>query len=616
MHIKIDYSRDALLDDYAKTILRKGYMLPEEKSPQEAFARAAKAYADNEAHAQRLYDYASQLWFGFASPVLANAGNSRGLPISCFLQYVPDNRAGLTNHEAEVGWLSSLGGGCGAAWNDIRSSGQATSRGVTSSGLMPFLHVIDAKVLAYKQGEARRGAYAAYLDISHPEVIEFLEMRKPTGGDINRKNLNLHHALNIPDSFMQILERCETDPDADDSWALIDPHSGIVVERVSARMLWQRIIELRMETGEPYLHFTDASNRALPEAQKALNLKINNSNLCSEIFLPTNEERTAVCCLSSVNLLHLDKWANTNMIADLVRMLDNVLTVFINRAPDSIYKARYSAMQERSIGLGAMGFHDYLQSKMIPFESEEACQHNMEMFKTIRLCAESESRKLGLERGVAPDYIESNTDMNTWRRNMHLLAVAPTAKNSVICGNVSPGIEPHPANVFNQVSQESSNIKRNRLLDELLRSKGLNEETLTKIWKSISAKQGSCQHVKSLTEHEKKVFKTSHEIDQAWLVQHAADRQPYICQGQSLNLFFPEDVKVATIHKVHMDAWRKGLKSLYYCRVSIKNRSENIIDKVEQSGIIEKAKTPVFEQTQFKTKLPNGEEIECVGCSG
>lgn len=591
----IDLSRDELLTPFGIATLKDRYLLPEETSPQEAFMRAATAFGDNPEHAQRLYDYVSKGYFMFATPVLSNApkrlrwgtefklnfvsecyeAKKRGLPISCFLNFVPDSRKGLTEHYTENAWLSSIGGGVGGYWGAIRSNGIDTSGGSRSSGMIPFMKVVDAEVLAFAQGVTRRASYAAYADISHPEIVEFLEIRKPTGGDANRKCLNLHNAVNIPDSFMQIIENCMKDPTADDSWPLVDPHTKRVVQVVSAKELWQRILELRVQTGEPYMHFIDTTNRALPRAQREAGLWVHQSNLCSEITLPTNEDRTAVCCLSSVNLELFDEWSKLPLfVEDLVRMLDNVLEYFIANAPDDIYKAKFSASMERSIGLGAMGYHSLLQKKSIPFESAMATSVNRQVFSHIKRKAEAATVKLAQERGACPD---AGGEM---RRNMHLLSIAPNASSSILCGGTSPAIEPHRANAFTHKTQSGSWLVKNKYLEEVLEAHGMNDEDT---WSSIITNRGSVQHLDFLSQDEKDVFKTAMELDQRWLIEHAHHRQEYICQAQSLNLFLPADVDIAYLHHVHFRAWKAGLKTLYYLRSEAIKRADNVSVKLDKA---------------------------------
>jgi ribonucleoside-diphosphate reductase alpha chain len=575
----INYERDELLTDFGKTTLKDRYLLSEETSPQDGFMRAAKAFSDNEEMAQRIYDYASKLWFMYSTPVLSNAGSKRGMPISCFLNYVGDSREGLTGHYTENAWLASVGGGIGGYWGHIRSDGTQTSGGSQSSGSIPFLHVVDSEILAFSQGKTRRGSYAAYMDISHPEIIEFLEMRKPSGGDVHRKCLNLHHGVNISDEFMQLIDNCIKEPTYDDTWNLIDPHTKKVVRTISARNLWLKILETRVATGEPYVSFIDTINEALPETQKRLGLKVHHSNLCSEITLATDENRTAVCCLSSVNLEKYDEWKNdTLFIPDLIRYLDNVLQYFIDKAPDELFRARFSANNERSLGLGAMGFHAYLQSKGIPFEGALAKSLNMKIFKSIKEQAVEESKRLAIKRGEAPD-MES-----TGLRNAHLLAIAPNASSSIICGTTSPSIEPYRANAYVQKTMSGSFLVKNKYLEKLLDKKGINNE---KTWTSILANRGSVLHLKELSDNEKDIFKTAIEINQQWIIEHASDRQKYICQAQSVNVFVPADVNIKELHDIHMLAWKKNLKTLYYCRSEAIKRAELVSKKVERTIIPE-----------------------------
>lgn len=588
--MNIDYSRDDLLTHFGKKTLKDRYLLPEEKSPQDAFARAATAFSDNPEMAQRIYDYASKLWFMYSTPVLSNGGSARGMPISCFLNYVGDSREGLTGHYTENAWLASVGGGIGGYWGHVRSDGTPTSGGSQSSGSIPFMHVVDSEILAFSQGKTRRGSYASYMDISHPEIIEFIEMRKPTGGDAHRKNLNLHHGINITNEFMELIDKCIKEPTYDDTWKLIDPHTKKVVRTISARDLWLKILDTRVQTGEPYISFIDTVNEALPETQKNLGLKVHHSNLCSEITLPTSENRTAVCCLSSVNLEKYDEWKNdTLFIPDLIRFLDNVLQHFIDNAPEQLFRARFSASQERSLGLGAMGFHAYLQSKNIPFESAIAKSINLKIFKSIKEQAVRESERLAVKRGVAPDM------EGTKLRNAHLLAIAPNASSSIICGTTSPSIEPYRANAYVQKTMSGSFLVKNKHLEKLLEKKGLNNDD---IWTSIISQRGSVAHVKGLSDTEKDIFKTAIEIDQRWLIEHAADRQQYICQSQSLNIFIPADVHIKELHNLHMMAWKKKIKTLYYCRSEAIKRAELVSQKVKRDVI------------------PEWKENDCLACEG
>lgn len=599
--IQVDYSRDSLFDDYAIKIMKDRYMLPSEKSPQDALARAATAFGTDEAHAQRLYDYASKHWFMFATPLLANGGTAKGLPISCFLSYIDDSIESLAQNLEENIYLSISGGGIGTSWSSVRSMGSKTKHGVEAPGIIPFMKVVDSQMLAYYQGGTRRGSAAAYLDISHPEIVEFLNMRKPTGGDLNRKCLNMHHGVNITDKFMNIVERCTQEADADDTWELVDPHSKEVVSTISAKELWERILTLRMETGEPYIHFIDTTNAAVPEVHKKLGLDVKQSNLCSEILLPTTNARTAVCCLSSLNLETYDEWKDTDIVADLVEMLDNVLAVFIEKAPDTMKRAKFSASQERSIGLGTMGFHAYLQSKNIPFESEEAADINIKIYESIYTHAVAKSNILGTERGCAKDYAEAKQMFG--RRNVYLMAIAPNASTSILCGNTSPAVEPFAANSYRQETHNGINIHKNKFLDKLINSMVEDEDKKKELWKKITAAQGSIQRIKMFDKHTKEVYKTASEIDQNWIIRHAADRYKYIDQGQSINLFFDADADISYIHTVHFNAWKMGLKTLYYCRSRVTQRTEDITEKFDRKEIV--APQPV--RTNFT--------IDCVGCA-
>ena len=577
--INIDYRKDKLLTEFSLKTLEDRYLVGDEKSPQEGFARAAQAFADDDAHAQRLYDYASNLWVMFATPVLSNGGTQRGLPISCFLNYVDDSREGITGHYTENAYLSSFGGGIGGSWSDVRAQGTRTSKGSESTGVMPFVKVVDSEMLAFSQGVTRRGSYAAYLHMSHPEVEEFLDMRKPTGGDTNRKCLNLHHGVVIPDKFMEIIHKATKEPGFDDSWELIDPHSGEVKKVVSARTLWVKLLQNRMETGEPYLMFEDAVQADLPDFQKRKGLQVNHSNLCSEITLATDEERTAVCCLSSVNLEYYDEWKKVPaFIPDLIRMLDNVLESFIQNAPPQLERAQFSALRERSLGLGAMGFHAYLQKNGIPFESPIASAINYEIFDSIKSQAQNTTEELAVERGACPD------DDSCSVRNAHLLAIAPNASSSIICGNTSPSIEPYRANAYTQKTKSGSYLQKNKFLETVLETYGQNTDNT---WKSIVTNKGSVQHLEFLSEEEREVFKTAVEINQSWVIEHASQRQPFICQSQSVNLFFPPDVNKGELHNVHMLAWAKNMKTLYYLRSEAISRADNVSNKIKREIIFE-----------------------------
>jgi ribonucleoside-diphosphate reductase alpha chain len=570
----MDYSKDTNLSEAGLRILKDRYLTDKEQSPQEAFYRVAKVFSDDSEMAERIYGYVSNLWFMFSTPILTNGGTQKGMPISCFLNYVPDSREGLTTHYTENAFLASVGGGIGGFWGHIRSDGTGTSGGSQSSGTIPFMHVVDSEMLAFSQGKTRRGSYATYQDISHPEIEEFLELRKPSGGDIHRKCLNLHHGINIPDSFMSIINQCTINPSANDDWQLIDPHTKKVIRTVSAKRLWQKILETRVATGEPYLSFIDTIQKSLPLSQKKLGLKVHHSNLCSEITLPTNEERTAVCCLSSLNLEKYDEWKeNPKFIPDVVRFLDNVLEYFINNASDFLHRAKYSAMRERSIGLGAMGFHSYLQSKNVPFASAIAKGINLKIFKHIKEQALATSKILADERGEAPDM------EGTGLRFAHMLAIAPNASSSIICGSTSPSIEPLRANAYTQKTMSGTHFMRNKYLEKLLKEKEINTD---ETWKSIIANRGSVRHLEQLNDWEKDVFATAIEIDQRWIIDLAADRQKEICQSQSLNIFVPSDVNIKDLHLLHLSAWRKGIKTLYYCRSEAIKRAEIISTKIER----------------------------------
>ena len=582
--INIDLEKDSVLSDQAYKLLSDYYCREDEPSPQHSFARAAVAYSYGDLElAQRIYDAVANGWFMYASPVLSNAPlegeEVKALPISCFLTYVPDTLDGLISHSSELRWLSVKGGGVGGHWSNVRSVSDK------APGPMPFLHTVDADMTAYRQGKTRKGSYAAYIDIDHPDVVEFIQMRIPTG-DVNRKNLNLHHAVNVTDKFMEAVK-------ADAEWDLIDPAKKDVRETVRARYLWELILETRYRTGEPYINFIDTANRAMPETQKKLGLKIHGSNLCNEIHLATSEDRSAVCCLSSVNLEKYDEWKDTTLIADLVQFLDNVLQFFIDNAGDEIERARYSASRERSIGLGAMGYHSYLQKHRIAFESEEAREINVEIFKDIQSKAIAESIRLGKEKGEAPDM------EGTGRRNAHLLAIAPNANSSLI-GGTSPSIEPWKANAFTSRTRAGSHLTKNKYLEEVLEELGKNTP---EVWSSITTTNGSVQHLDFLSDHLKAVFKTAIEINQDWVVYQGGARQQYLCQGQSLNIFFPAGATKKYLHSVHYNAWKYGCKGLYYLRTESSNRAENVAQKIERDRLVD-----------FKEKEESQEE--CMACQG
>jgi ribonucleoside-diphosphate reductase alpha chain len=591
--IKVDYSRDGLFDELGLKRLKESYMREDESSPQERFAYVSNSFGSNKEHAQRLYDYASRHWLSYSTPILSFGRSKRGLPISCFLPYLDDSAEGLVDTLAEVNWLSMLGGGVGIGIG-IRSADDK------SVGVMPHLRTYDAASLAYRQGRTRRGSYAAYLDIRHPDILIFLEMRKPTG-DQNMRCLNLHHGINITDDFMHLIERCMIDPNADDTWELKDPASGEVRDRIPARELWQRILEIRMQTGEPYLHFIDTSNKAMPEFQKKLGLSIKQSNLCSEIILPTDKERTAVCCLSSLNLEHFDDWKNeTIFLRDVAEMLDNVLQYFIDHAPNTVGRAKFSAIRERSIGIGALGWHAYLQRNSIVWESALATSANHKIFKHIRTQLDQANISLGKERGEAPDAA------GTGLRFSHMMAIAPNASSSIIMGNTSPSIEPFRANAYRQDTLSGASLNKNKYLDKIIKELCKNDNKLdyNEIWSSIIANDGSVQHIDFLDEWTKDVYKTSMEIDQRWLVDHAANRQSYIDQAQSVNLFFRPDVNIKYLHAVHFQAWKQGLKTLYYCRSEKLAKADKVSKRIEREVIKE------IDLKQLAT-----EEV-CLACEG
>jgi ribonucleoside-diphosphate reductase alpha chain len=554
--VQTDPSRDGLLTDFGRKTLDDRYLLPGE-SYQDMFARVATAFADDDAHAQRIYDYISRLWFMPATPVLSNGGADRGLPISCFLNQVGDSLDDIVETWTENVWLASNGGGIGTYWGNVRSIGEKVGQNGQTSGIIPFIRVMDSLTLAISQGSLRRGSAACYLDIHHPEIEEFLEIRKASG-DFNRKSLNLHHGINITDAFMEAVR-------SDEEFPLISPKSGDILKYVNARKLWQKILELRMQTGEPYLLFTDTVNNAMPAHQKRIGLKVTQSNLCSEITLPTGvdhrgQDRTAVCCLSSVNAETFPEWSKeATFLEDVFRFLDNVLEDFIQRAPPEMARAVYSARRERSVGLGVMGFHSFLQAQGVALESATAKALNMRIFKHIRQGADAASVKLAKERGPCEDA----RDVGMMARFSNKLAVAPTASISIICGGTSAGIEPIPANVYTHKTLSGSFTVKNKQLQELLQAKGTDTE---EVWNSILEHEGSVQHLDCLDEYEKAIYKTAFELDQRWIIELAADRTPFICQSQSLNLFLPGDIDKWDLHMLHWTAWERGLKSLYYCR--------------------------------------------------
>ena len=588
--------RDNLLSDFGKATLDDRYLLPGENY-QDMFMRVARHFSDDDAHAQRIYDYISQLWFMPATPILSNGGTKRGLPISCFLNETEDSLTGIVDLWNENVWLASRGGGIGSYWGNLRSLGEKVGRNGKTSGVVPFIRVQDSLTLAISQGSLRRGSSAVYLSVTHPEIEEFIDIRRPTGGDPNRKALNIHHGVTIPDAFMEAVEK-------DEMWDLLSPKDGAPVRSVKARDLWIKILTTRVETGEPYILYIDSVNRAIPEHHKQLGLEVKTSNLCSEITLPTgfdhlNKSRTAVCCLSSLNLETYEEWKDhPGFIKDVMRFLDNVLQDFIDSAPPGMARAKYSAERERSIGLGVMGFHSYLQSKGIPMESVMAKVWNKKIFAHIRKEADAASRALAEERGPCPDAAECGM----MERFSNKLAIAPTASISIIAGNSSPGIEPYAANVFLQKTLSGSFRVRNKFLDALLTKKGMNNED---VWSSITTNEGSVQHLDFLSEEEKLVFKTGYEMDQRWIVEHAADRAPYVCQAQSVNLFIPANVHKRDLHQLHFQAWKKGVKSLYYCRSTSIQRADKVSQKLPDS---------IQMEMSLKHKPESDKYEECLAC--
>jgi ribonucleoside-diphosphate reductase alpha chain len=596
MAVTIDPSRDALLTNFGRATLVDRYLLTGE-TPQHLFARVARAYADDGAHAQRLYDYISKLWFMPATPILSNGGTERGLPISCFLNAVEDNLDGIVGTWTENVWLASNGGGIGTYWGGVRSIGETVKGCGQTSGIIPFVRVMDSLTLAISQGSLRRGSAAVYLDVHHPEIEEFIEIRKPSG-DFNRKSLNLHHGVNVTDEFMHAVRD-------DLPFALKSPKDGQTLRSINARKLWQKILETRLQTGEPYLLFGDTANKQLAPHQQELGLKVRQSNLCSEILLPTGVDhlgkaRTAVCCLSSVNFETWEQWSQEpRFVEDVLRMLDNVLQDFIDNAPDSMASAKYSASRERSVGLGAMGFHSWLQNNGIPFESALARAANLRMFKHLRRAADEASRALAEERGACPDAAERGA----LERFSHKLAIAPTASISVICGGTSACIEPIPANIYTHKTLSGSFSVRNPALTKLLEGKGANTEDT---WQSILAHEGSVQHLTCLTEDEKSVFRTAFEIDQRWVIELAADRSPLICQGQSLNLYLRSDIHKWDLLMLHWTAWERGVKSLYYCRSK----------SVQRAGFagVEADNTRSWPKKPLESDKDESKYDECLAC--
>ncbi|WP_354856348.1 ribonucleoside-diphosphate reductase subunit alpha [Acetobacter fabarum] len=600
--VRVDRSRDALLTPFGKATLDNRYLLPDE-SYQDLFGRVASYYGADAEHAQRIYDYISRHWFMPATPVLSNGGTTRGLPISCFLNEANDSLKGIVDLWNENVWLASKGGGIGSYWGNLRSIGENVGRNGKTSGVIPFIRVMDSLTLAISQGSLRRGSAAVYLPVWHPEIEEFIELRRPTGGDPNRKALNLHHGILVSDAFMRAVE-------ADDEWALLSPKDNSVIRKISARGLWIRILTARMEQGEPYIVYSDHVNNARPEHHKLAGLEVKTSNLCSEITLPTGidhhgKARTAVCCLSSLNLETWDEWSdNTQFIEDVMIFLDNVLQDFIDRAPEDMERAKYAAMRERSVGLGVMGFHSFLQAKNVPFESVIAKVWNRKIFKHIRAQADAASRHLAELRGPCPDAEEYGIQ----ERFSNKMAIAPTASISIIAGNASPGIEPIAANVFLQKTLSGSFTVRNRHLLKLLVEKG---QDTPEVWSSITTSKGSVQHLDFLTQQEKDVFKTAFELDQRWVVEHAADRQPFICQAQSVNLFLPADVHKRDLNQIHFQAWKKGLKSLYYCRSLSIQRADTVSNVLAKSEVLGAG---VAEQAAAEQAAGGNNYDECLAC--
>jgi ribonucleoside-diphosphate reductase alpha chain len=570
--VEIDRARDANLTDFGKAVLDDRYLLPDE-SYQDLFARVASYYGDDSAHAQRIYDYISRLWFMPSTPILSNGGTTRGLPISCFLNEASDSLDGIVDLWNENVWLAARGGGIGSYWGNLRSIGEKVGANGKTSGIVPFIRVMDSLTLAISQGSLRRGSAAVYIRVDHPEIEEFIEIRRPTGGDPNRKALNLHHGVVISDAFMRAVEN-------DEEWALISPKDDSIVRRISARSLWIRLLTTRIESGEPYFIFIDHVNRAVPEHHKLAGLGVKMSNLCSEITLPTGpdkdgNQRTAVCCLSSLNLEKFFEWKDEpDFIEDVMRFLDNVLQDFIDKAPESMSRAAYAAMRERSVGLGVMGFHSFLQSQGVPMESVMSKVWNKKMFAHVRDQADAASKALAAERGACPDAADYGID----ERFSNKMAIAPTASISIICGGSSPGIEPIAANSFTHKTLSGSFNVRNRYLRALLAERGKDTDD---VWSSITTNEGSVQHLDFLTDDEKSVFKTAFELDQRWIIELAADRAPHICQSQSVNVFLPADVHKKTLHDIHFLAWKKGVKSLYYCRSKSLQRAEAVATKAE-----------------------------------
>lgn len=573
-NIKIDRSRDSNLTDFGKAVLKDRYLL-EGEDYQDLFARVSSYYADDQKHADKMYDYMSKLWFMPATPILSNGGTDRGLPISCFLNETEDSLESIVETWNENVWLAARGGGIGSYWGNVRSINETVRGNGKTSGIIPFLKVQDSMTLAISQGSLRRGSSAVYLPIDHPEIEEFIDLRRPTGGDVNRRALNIHHGVCVTDAFMEAVEKNE-------DWKLISPLTKKVITSMSARELWSKLLTTRIETGEPYILYVDNVNKHIPEHHKKLGLKVKTSNLCAEITLPTGvdhlgKNRTAVCCLSSLNLENYQAWKDDKeFIPNVMRFLDNVLEDFIQNAPDTMSRATYSAQRERSIGLGVMGMHSFLQSQNVPIESVMAKVWNNKIFEHINKEANRASELLADERGACPDAEE----VGAKERFSNKTSIAPTASISIICGNSSPGIEPYAANSFTQKTLSGSFTVKNKNLVKLLETKGFNND---QVWSSISTHEGSVQHLNFLTDHEKDVFKTAPEIDQNWLIELASDRTAFVSQAQSLNIFMPGDTSKQYLHDIHFKAWKKGVKSLYYCRSTSIQRADKVSHTVTQA---------------------------------
>lgn len=572
---------------------------------QEAIARAANNFSYGDVGlATRIYEAASKHWFFFSSPIFSNAVDGywktygrherkefwfpeskeerlaswiweapKAMPIACFGAYLPDSIEGQINAESELALLSVMGGGTA-----LHSRIRAVSK--KAPGPIPYIKSIDGTMGYYRQGETRRGSAAIYMDCDHPDIVEFIDMRRPSGGDPARKIDNrqgVHCAVNVTQKFIDAINKNEI-------WRLRCPHTQEVKGSLPARELWEKMLDAREFTGEPYLHFIDVTNRALPESQKKLGLRNYGSNLCSEITLATNEERTFVCCLSSLNLEKYDEWKDTSLVTDLVRFLDNVVQWFIDYAPGGLARAVFSASRERALGIGAMGFHNYLMSKGIPFESggfNSAAQHNHLIFSRIHEQGIAASKKLSDERGPAPDM------ENSGRRNSHVFAIAPNSNSSVLC-NTSPSIEPIASNAYTQKSRAGVFLVKNKWLEHVLEKEGQNTDS---VWNSIIQHNGSVQHLTFLSDEQRDVFKTAWEIDQHWLVEHAGNRQKYICQAQSLNVFFPPGSDRPYINSVHLKAAREGkVKSMYYFRTGSEQKAD-LIKQIKRVTLNEQSAT-------------------------